>query len=124
MQSLQKSTILTAESDTELSASHGEDLFIRHEGHFEFHFRLVLLRMINSGRRPPLRRFRAPYSNEMPETRPVEKSLAKFIRCAHVERMHISLYECQRNRQSPPSHGLERNYKTRELLVIRESLVN
>lgn len=43
-----------------LSARRGQDLFIRHKGHFAFHyFRSVLLRMINSGRRVPLRRFRA-----------------------------------------------------------------
>lgn len=79
------------------------------EGHFEFHFRPVLLRMINSGRRPvapfPRALFQRDARNEAGREKPGEiYSLRAHV---HVERMHISLYECQRNQQSPPSHDFE-----------------
>lgn len=89
----------------ELSARRGQDLFIRHKGHFAFHyFRPVLLRMINSGRRVPLRRFRALFhrdSRNGGEKPDKIYSLRAYDEHVHVERLHISLYACQRSRRGP-----------------------
>lgn len=97
--------------------SRTEDLFIR-QGHFAFHFRPVLLRMINSGRRPVAPFPRALFSTEMPETRPVEKSQAKFIptRCC-ARGMRTSLYECQRilARSSKSLRSLAENPRPRSI---------
>lgn len=92
-----------------LSIRRGQDLFIRHKGHFAFHyFRSILLRMINSGRRIPLRRFRALFHRDSRNggEKPGEiYSSRAYDEHVHVERLHISLYACQRNRRrGPRSH--------------------
>jgi len=81
-----------------LSARRGQDLFLRHKGHFAFHyFRSVLLRMINSGRRVPLRRFRALFHSRNGGEKPDKiYSLRTYDEHVHVERPHISLRACQR----------------------------
>lgn len=89
-----------------LSARRGQDLFLRHKGHFAFHyFRSVLLRMINSGRRVPLRRFRALFHSQNGGEKPDKiYSLRAYEEHVHIERPHISLYACQRSRRGLRSH--------------------
>lgn len=76
-----------------LSARRGQDLFIRYKGHFAFHyFRSVLLRMINSGRHVPLRRFRTlfPRDSRNGGEKPDKiYSLRAYDEHVHVKRLHI-----------------------------------
>lgn len=96
-----------------LSARRGQDLFIRHKSHFTFHyFHSVLLRMINSGRRVPLRRFRALLQRDSRNGggKPDKiYSLRAYDVHVHVERLHVWLYACQRRRSSESLRSPEKS---------------
>lgn len=99
-----------------LSARRGQDLFIRHKGHFTYHyFRSVLLRMINSGRYVPLRRFRALFhrgSRNGGEKPDKIYSLRAYDEHVHVERLHIQLYALSTERSARPSESLRSSEKS------------